>query len=215
MSEAAPGLPDKAEFARPERAKVAESIRLLMDAVMTTEQADPGELEEIATGIEQLAFRLAGESREGPGYRPRSHADHLPRSPVVGEASPLSPRLEWEVDGDRVRAHGIYTAVYEGPPGYVHGGIIALAFDEILGITNAELGHPGMTGTLTVKYRRPTPLFREVRLEAWIERVEGRRIVTRGELRCGDDLCAEAEGLFVKLRPEIIEAYFGAGRDQR
>lgn len=210
MSEAAPGLPDKPEYATPERARLAESIRRLIEAAVTSEHAGAHELEELATSVEQLAVRLAGPAGAGtPGQHVRSHVDHLPRSPVVGEANPLSPCLDWEVDGDRLRARGIYTGAYEGPPGYVHGGILALAFDEILGITNGELGVPGMTGTLSIKYRKPTPLFREVQFEAWVERVEGRRVVTRGQLRCGDDLCAEAEGLFIQLRPEIIEAYFG------
>lgn len=214
MSEAAPGLPDKPEFAIPQRAKLAESIRRLIEAAVTSEHVDPEELEELAAGVEHLVEQLTGPSGSGtPGEHVRSHVDHLPRSPVVGEANPLSPCLGWEVDGDRLRARGVYTGAYEGPPGYVHGGIIALAFDEILGITNAELGVPGMTGTLSIKYRKPTPLFREVQFEAWVERVEGRRIVTRGELRYGDDLCAEAEGLFIQLRPEIIEAYFGFGRE--
>ena len=39
-----------------------------------------------------------------------------------------------------------YHAAYEGPPGYVHGGWVALTFDEILGMTNIASGHPGMTG---------------------------------------------------------------------
>ena len=47
--------------------------------------------------VERLAARLGGGREDGPGYRPRSHGDYLPRSPVVGEASPLAPRLEWEI----------------------------------------------------------------------------------------------------------------------
>ena len=192
---------------------LAGAVRKLIDAAMTTEDVDGATLVEVARDTERLAFRLGGSRDEGPGYRPRSHGDYLPRSPIVGEASPLSPRLDWrEVDEDGFRGiegRGTFGAPYEGPPGFVHGGWVACAFDEMLGIANIAAGHPGMTARLTVHYRRPTPLFRELRFRAWLERVEGRRIVSRAEVWDGDTLTAEADGLFVQPRPELAEQYFG------
>jgi len=129
--------------------------------------------------------------------------------PIVGEASPLSPRLDWEVMDEGVDGRGTFGAAYEGPPGFVHGGWIACAFDEMLGIANIAAGNPGMTARLTVHYRRPTPLFRELRFRAWVDRVEGRRIMSRAEVWDGDVLTAEADGIFVQPRPELAERYFG------
>lgn len=209
MSEAAPGLPDSPVFATPERAALAAAVRRLIDASMTPEDVDAGDLLDVAARVDELATRLGGPDTEGPGYRPRSHGDYLPRSPIVGEASPLSPRLDWERDGDGVVGRGTFGSAYEGPPGFVHGGWIACAFDELLGIANIQSGNPGMTGRLTIHYRRPTPLFREVRLRAWVERTEGRRILSRGELWADDVLTAEAEGVFVRPRPELAAQYFG------
>ncbi|MDP9332618.1 MAG: PaaI family thioesterase, partial [Actinomycetota bacterium] len=162
----------------------------------------------------QLTFRLGRGRDEGAGYRPRSHGDYLPRSPIVGESSPLSPRLDWEVvardDGaPAVEARGTFGAAYEGPPSFVHGGWVACAFDEVLGIANIVSGNPGMTARLTVHYRKPTPLFRDLVLRAWVERVEGRRIMSRAEMYDGYTLTAEAEGLFVQPRPEVADQYFG------
>ena len=48
-----------------------------------------------------------------------------------------------------------FGAAYEGPPGCVHGGFVAAAFDEVLGSTQSLSGEPGMTGRLTVNYRSP------------------------------------------------------------
>ena len=216
MSEAAPGVPDSPSFATPERAELAEALRELIDAVMVTEEVSGDELLAVATDVRRLAFRLAGENTrtEKPGYTPRNHSDYLPRSPIVGEASPLSPRIDWEAVDDHVEAHGTFSAAYEGPPSFVHGGIIALAFDEMLGIANIHAGHPGMTGTLKIRYRRPTPLYREVHFKAWVDRVEGRRIISKGELAVAGELCAEAEGVFVQPRPELAEQYFGPRTDQ-
>jgi hypothetical protein len=214
MSEAAPGLPDSPAFATPERAALAASVRALIDAAMTTETVEPATLEEIAREVEQLSFRLGGPRRDGAGYEARSHGDYLPRSPIVGEASPLAPRFVWEgaddaQHPDEVVGRGVFGAPYEGPPGYVHGGWVACLFDEMLGIANIHSGHPGMTGRLTVHYRRPTPLFRDAEVRAWVDRTEGRRILTRGELRVDGELTAEAEGIFVQPRPELAAEYFG------
>ncbi len=214
MSEAAPGIPDSAAFATPERAELAGAVRALIDAVMSVEEVEAETLHAVAQEVEQLTFRLGRGREDGAGYRPRSHGDYLPRSPIVGESSPLSPRLDWEVvaqdDGvPAVEARGTFGAAYEGPPGFVHGGWVACAFDEVLGIANIVSGNPGMTARLTVHYRKPTPLFRELVLRARVERVEGRRIMSRAEMYDGDTLTAEAEGLFVQPRPELADQYFG------
>jgi acyl-coenzyme A thioesterase PaaI-like protein len=209
VSEAAPGLPDSPAYATPERAELAASIRQLIDATMSVEEVDAETLREIAAEVEQLTFRLGRGRESGAGYLPRDHGDYLPRSPIVGEASPLSPRLDWQIVDNGIEAHGTFGAAYEGPPSFVHGGWIACAFDEVLGIANIEAGHPGMTARLTIQYRRPTPLFREVRFRAWVDRLEGRRILSKAELYDGDTLCAEADGIFVQPRPELAEQYFG------
>ncbi len=214
MSEAAPGLPDSEIFATPERAELAAAIRTLIDAAMSVQDV-PGEtLSSVARDVEALTFRLGRRRDVGAGYEPRNHDEYLPRSPVVGEASPISPRLAWEVftrdDGTPgIEAKGTFGAVYEGPPGFVHGGWVACTFDEILGIANIHSGNPGMTARLIVHYRKPTPLFRELTVRAWLDRIEGRRIMSRAEMYDGETLTAEAEGLFVQPRPEIAEQYFG------
>ena len=219
MSEAAPGLPDSPDFATPERARLADGVRALIDAVMTAEVDDPAILLEVGAAAEELAKRLGGGRDSGAGYRPRTHGDYLPRSPVVGQASPLAPRIEWEASDDAIdglpgiEAHGTFGAPYEGPPGYVHGGMIALAFDEVLGIANIAANTPGMTARLIVHYRKPTPLFHELHFRAGLDRVEGRRIMSRAQLWDGDTLTAEADGLFVQPRPERALEIFGPHGD--
>ena len=91
----------------------------------------------------------------------------------------------------------------------MHGGWIALAFDEMLGIANIATGHPGMTGRLTIRYRRPTPLHRPMEFEGWTDQVDGRRVVTRGTLTVDGSVTAEAEGLFVVIDLDRAVEYFG------
>jgi len=214
MSEAAPGLPDPPSFSTPERARIADAVRTLIDAVMTTD-ADPDVLLNVAADAEKLAERLGARRADGPGYLPRSHGEYIPRSPIVGDASPLAPRIDWDLADDAldgkpgITAHGTFGAPYEGPPGHVHGGMIALAFDEMLGIANIAAEHPGMTARLIVHYRKPTPLFHDLHFRAAVDRIEGRRIMSRAQLWDGETLTAEAEGLFVRPRPERAVEIFG------
>lgn len=218
MSEAAPGFLDPPAYIAPERARVAESTRALIDALMTTPDADPEALDAAATAIAEIARSIAGDvdRTRGAGYA-RSHDEYLPRSPAIGTASPIAPgTIAWDIEADpdregqvRVTATGLLTAAYEGPPGYVHGGVTALIFDEVLGMVNIANGSPGMTGTLSIRYRRPTPLYTELRWCAWVEHIEGRRVQSKAEVWNGDTLCAEAAGVFIQPNPDRQAEYFG------
>lgn len=221
MSEAAPGHPDSAKFVSEQRARVAEATRALVDALMTTPDTDDTDLAAAADAVEAVVHRLVGDRPPragGPGYFARDHSGYLPRSPVVGAASPLAPgTIDWEILDDpdrpgtvRMRATGVMTAAYEGPPTYVHGGFIALVFDEVLGIVNIANESPGMTGSLSIRYRRPTPLFQPLVWEAWVEKIEGRRVVSRAHVLHDGNVCAEAEGLFIQPNEETRARYFAA-----
>jgi len=203
-------VPDAAgDFASPARTHLAATTRALVDAVLATHGASEEELERAAADVERVLEGLAPR-RAATRRSERTPADYLPRSPVVGRVSPLAPPLEHEVRDGGVHARGVFGAAYEGPPGYVHGGWIALAFDEVLGMANVAAGHRGaMTARLTVRYRRPTPLHTELRFESRVRRVDGRRLVTLGALHAGPAVTAEAEGLFVTIDADQALEYFG------
>jgi acyl-coenzyme A thioesterase PaaI-like protein len=99
-----------------------------------------------------------------------------------------------------------FTAPYEGPPGCVHGGVIAAAFDQVFNVANLKAGNPGPTASLRLRYRRPTPLGRSLRFEGWQERAEDRRVHVRGRLLAGEQLTVEAEGTFAIVPLERILA---------
>ena len=58
------------------------------------------------------------------------------------------------------------------------------------------------TAYLKTDFRALTPLNTRLEVRGWLERQEGRKYFVRGELRHGDVVCADAEGLFVALKPE-------------
>lgn len=202
-------------YVTPQRRRLAEAVRHLVDATLTLEDATEEQLGTAADMAEATARHLGREPHDDDrGVRRRQEADHsdyLPRSPLVGEVSPLAPPMEWTAVEGGIELRGQYHAAYEGPPGYVHGGWIALTFDEVLGMANISSGNPGMTGRLTVRYLKPTPLHRPVEIRGRTERVEGRRIVARAEMHVDGVRTAEAEGLFITIDPRLAAEYFGRG----
>jgi len=68
----------------------------------------------------------------------------------------------------------------------------AAGFDEVSGFAQVLVGSPGMTGSLSVSYRSPTPLFEEVRFVGRLDRVDGRKTYVKATLSGGERLCAEA-----------------------
>lgn len=196
-----------------QRERLAEAVRHVIDAAMTVDDATEERLGTAADMAEAIARHLGREPHDDDrGVRTaafREHHDYLSHSPLVGTWSPIAPPFSWVPIPGGVELRGTFHAAYEGPPGYVHGGWLALAFDEALGMANIASEHPGMTGKLTIRYLRPTPLHRPAVLRAVTDRVDGRRIVARGELEVDGTRTAEAHGLFVALGPELAERYFG------
>ena len=156
--------------------------------------AHPGDVERMhgATG----PFVPSGTETKPAGEQ---LAWHFSFSPVVGILCPQSPPIEMTFDGERIRGRAVVDARFGGPPHTVHGGVVALIFDEVLGNTNYCLGLGAMTGTLSVRYQRPTPLDRELELAGWLDRVEGRKIFTKGTISVDGEVTASAEGVFLRM----------------
>ncbi|MFM7537276.1 MAG: PaaI family thioesterase [Acidimicrobiales bacterium] len=191
---------------RAEMRRLADAGRLVVDRLATTD-APHEVIEEAARLLEAAAAVLEGPGkvRSYQGFAESANAGgsdhtHFDHSPVMGASNPIAPPARIEpLDERTIVLHLRFGAAYEGPPGSVHGGFVAAAFDEVLGMTQSLGGQPGMTGTLRVRYRRPTPLHRELRFVGHLERIEGRKIFTTAQCFDGEVLTAEAEGLFVRV----------------
>jgi hypothetical protein len=112
----------------------------------------------------------------------RVYVDH---SRDIGAYNPAFPEYTIVVDGTRASGTVTFPLAYEGPPGIVHGGVLATFFDCVIQHHNCDVGVAGKTTSLLVEYQRPTPVLQELAFE--IDR-EGndRRIASRGRLLSGD-----------------------------
>jgi acyl-coenzyme A thioesterase PaaI-like protein len=217
-----------------ERRRLAAALRRVI-AHLTVADTPEDELRTAAERLEDYATHLERHPRrpylgfaetaiaQGPSSRSETEPDeaeelgggHFDLSPLIGHSNPLAPPIHCWAEADHALGKVVFGTPYEGPPGHVHGGYVAAAFDEVLGYAQALTGQPGMTGTLTVKYRRPTPLHTELRFDCWVDRISGRKVFASGTLHDGDTLCAEAEGIFVSMGPERFRALVEARQRQR
>lgn len=117
--------------------------------------------------------------------------------------------------GAGLTMYGSFTVAeeHQGAPGLVHGGVLATAFDEVLGASNWLLLTPAVTAHLEVDFRTPVPVGRTVQIEARIDSVDGRKVYTSGLGRFDDGtVVAHAEGLFIQVPLEHF-AEHGRRRD--
>ena len=189
-------------------ATVAASTRALITSLRRT-NAPTSSLERAAALIDEAAALLEPHrvdglpmqgrlGDQGPiGAQANEPRVFFPWSPIIGPLNPLSADVDLNVVDGRTTGRAFLGAQYNGPPGMVHGGIIALLFDELLGATNVCNGLGGFTGTLSIRYERPTWIERELQLESWVDRVEGRKVFTLGTISIDGEVTARAEGIFI------------------
>ncbi|SNT00379.1 Acyl-coenzyme A thioesterase PaaI, contains HGG motif [Geodermatophilus saharensis] len=191
------------------------ALRGLVDAAVRTEVPE-AELESVAAAVRELTARLRAAGR---GLHEIARVDDPETgerwySPVYGPGSPVAPPLV-ATDSPDGRATGRVTVgkAHEGPPGLVHGGVVATLLDHVLARALRAAGRGGLTASLTVRYRRPVHLGVPLLLTAEMGGTDGRRTTAHARLVAEDTpevVLAEAEGTFVALRTEQAADVFGA-----
>lgn len=120
-----------------------------------------------------------------------------------GEANPIGLHLEFFLTDDgKVVCMAEIADTYEGPRGFLHGGIIATLLDEIMSKAVRSHGIVAMTRHMEVDYLRPVPSLSVIRLEARVSHNEGRKHWTEAKILDADEtLLAHGKGLFVEVSP--------------
>lgn len=199
-------------LAEDSRAQLATACRMIISELASStaqSQAFAHARDLVKEAVAILAAAGHGRVYDGGEGSLAEYQDHIfiDHSPLVGPLNPLAPPISIGLDGTSVVGEATFGPAYEGPPGCVHGGYVAAAFDEVLGLAQAMSGKPGLTARLTVNFRSPTPLLQPLRFIGGIEHIDGRKIFTKGEMRtvADDRLCAEAEALFISMNSEFFQ----------
>ncbi|MDT3442702.1 MULTISPECIES: PaaI family thioesterase [unclassified Pseudofrankia] len=179
----------------PEAADAAARLRRVAGLVLALERPAAA-LDELLGALDRAERALSrcvpadpaprvGPAADGDG---RPYVDH---SRHIGAFNACFPEYTIEVDGGRATGTVNFPVVYEGPPGLVHGGFLALFFDAAIQHHNCEVGEAGKTAGLELRYRRPTPLLTDLSFEL-TRTVEGTRIRSTGRLLAGHVVLCDA-----------------------
>jgi acyl-coenzyme A thioesterase PaaI-like protein len=196
-------MPEPVLTATPTNAGVDAAVaaaRRVVAALLHAGDGSPAAMSEVAARLTEVAEHLEqhAPTRDERLVDMWGGEGVTRHDPVTGPENAIAPPLPLQglPDGSIV-GRVTLGMPYQGPPGCVHGGVSALLLDHTLGVANHWAGDSGMTGTLTLRYHRPTPLFVELIVRARQVSVEGRKIRTTGEILLGDEVCVSAEGLFI------------------
>jgi hypothetical protein len=179
---------------------LTDDVRELIEEVLRTD-AEPASIDEARTAIQTATDVLRSRQRD-EAQVVRYSVDGRPvvwSNAVIGLRNAIAPPLTIHHDPDAGRVWSDFTlnGAYEGPPGWVHGGVCALVLDHVLGeAASVGLTKPLFTGTLTLRFVRGTPLGR-LRADAAVERTEGVKSFVSGHLSGPDGITVEAEGIFI------------------
>jgi acyl-coenzyme A thioesterase PaaI-like protein len=184
--------------------RLAASVRsLVRSSVALTAPLDT--LTELADSAERLAADAAALAGERPFRRSKApdgddYTGVLPWSVVSGAYHPIAAPVSMRIEDGLMVGTVRFGLAHEGQVGCVHGAVIAGVWDEVLAFAALADGAPGHTAYLTTTYRKLTPIDTELRFEASVERIDGRKVYVTGRCMADGELRTEANALFIKFR---------------
>jgi acyl-coenzyme A thioesterase PaaI-like protein len=181
---------------------LAEATRRLSDVVAKT-AVGPVVLNEAEGDVRRATAALDTAHLGGPYSHLMDGVDYdhpsltLPLSPIIGAYSPVRPEVELWLEKDRVLGRARLERKHTGPPDTAHGGVVALIADQLMAVVPWTMRvATTATKTLTVRYRRPLPLYMDIDLEASGEAVE-KGVRARGTMSAGGAVCVDVEAELV------------------
>lgn len=180
----------------PEARRIASLVRSVTGLVLSLE-APHAVLDRLIAALSSAETELAALVPPDPAPRVGANATadgraYLDHSRDIGDFHPFFPTYRIDVDGDRATGTVRFPIAFEGPPGIVHGGFLAVFFDSVIQHHNCDVGVAGKTTSLTVNYRRPAPLLTD--LDFVVERtLAERRIVSTARLTSAGVVLCDAQ----------------------
>jgi hypothetical protein len=195
----------------------AGALRRLAGQLLSLEHPHPV-VDAVIDRIGEWESELAGAV--APDATPRIGEDgadsqrvYLAHAFDIGAFNPCFPEYEFDrIDEQTAAGRVTFPVVYEGPPGLVHGGFLAVFFDCVIQHQNCATELSGKTRSLNVTFRRPTPVLTELVFD--ITRTqEDRGVTSTARLLLDDEVLCIGEATTLALSPEQLTGFhFGRRR---
>lgn len=185
----------------------AAAIRRLTAMLLSLEQPHPtvdAMVAQFADWERELSAALPPDSSPRLDTDPDTKRIYLEHAFDIGAYNPSFPEYRFDhLDHESASGTVTFPLTFEGPPGLVHGGFLAVFFDCVTQHQNCAVAMSGRTRSLTVTYRRPTPVSIDLRFD--IVRTEtDRSITSTARLLRGDDVLCIGELNALAMAPEQL-----------
>ncbi len=118
---------------------------------------------------------------------------------ACGKDNPIGLKLTFEYNESQAISYHTISENFQGYDGITHGGIIATLLDEAMAKIILNKGLEAVTGEISLKYRKPVPTGKEVKIIGEIIQEKSRTIKTSGIIEFDGHTCVEAKATFVKI----------------
>jgi hypothetical protein len=149
------------------------------------------------------------------GGPPDPRRVYLNHATDIGAYNPCFPEYSFDhLEADNAGGRVSFPLVYEGPPGLVHGGFLGVFFDCVIQHQNCVMGLSGKTRSLTLTFRRPTPILTELRFDIVQSQIE-RGITSTARVLVDDEVLCTGEVNTLASRPDKLSVFeFGRRRKE-
>ena len=204
----------------PQTVAAARAIRRLGSLLLSLEQPHPT-VDAIVAQIGEWEHELG--AAVPPDSAPRIGSDedgsrrvYLDHATDIGAFNPCFPEYRFDhLDAETAFGQATFPLVYEGPPGLVHGGFLAVFFDCVIQHQNCLVGVSGKTRSLNVAFRRPAPVLTDLRFDITRSEVE-RGITSTARLLLDDEVLCIGEVNTLAQTPDKLTGFrFGKRRAEK
>jgi hypothetical protein len=195
----------------------AGAIRRLTGLLVSLEHEHPM-VDAILTQFAEWERELAGAVP--PDNTPRIGADsehtkrvYLDHAFDIGAFNPCFPEYRFDqLDADTASGSVTFPVVYEGAPGFVNGGFIAVFFDCVTQHQSCAVSVSGKTRSLGITFRRPTPILTELRFDIVRSQLDRGVTSTARLLLDGEVLCTAEFASLASSPDKLAGVQFGKRR---
>jgi hypothetical protein len=207
----------------PQTVAAAGAVRRLGSLLLSLEHAHPT-VDAIVAQISDWEHELS--AAVPPDSGPRIGSDdsddngsrrvYLDHATDIGAFNPCFPEYRFDhLDAEAASGQVTFPLVYEGPPGLVHGGFLAVFFDCVIQHQNCLVGLSGKTRSLNVTFRRPTPVLTDLRFDIARSEVD-RGITSTARLLLDDEVLCIGEVNTLARTPDKLTGFrFGKRRAEK
>lgn len=124
---------------------------------------------------------------------------------VCGKENEIGLRLDIKSDKTAQKSWALIKVdnKFCGWSGVVHGGIISAILDEIMAYAAFTVYEFGVTGEITVRFRKPIPTEQEILIEGQVECQKGRVVYAKGTITMNGEIMAESTGKMVMIKKPL------------